>query len=167
MLPARLNRMKAAQNQIIALCGGIDAAVSVFADESGVSTIGRSTVGRWNDLGDPTLMPMTAVLRLEAACGQPIITAALAELSGRRLSDPDAQTVNQSGVLARHAEAIIQAGELMSAGAAAFADGRVTPNEAVSIDRAAAQLERGLSAYRQALAGIRAQGGLQVVEGGK
>ncbi|WP_367272037.1 phage regulatory CII family protein, partial [Mesorhizobium sp.] len=98
-------------------------------------------------------------------CGQPIVTAALAEVNGRRLADPDAETVNQGTVMARHADAIIQAGELMAAGAAAFADGKVTPNEATTIDRAAAQLERGLSQYRQALAGIRAAGGLKVVGG--
>ena len=46
---------------------------------------------------------------------------------------------------------------------AAFADGRVTPTEATQIDRAAGELERSLSAYRKALAGIRADGGLKVV----
>jgi hypothetical protein len=68
--------------------------------------------------------------------------------------------------MARHADAIIQAGELMVAGAAAFADGKVTPNEAATIDRAAGQLEVGLTQYRKALAGIRAAGGLSVVNGG-
>ena len=156
MTTARILRLKSAQNQIIAACGGID-------DVTEIISMGRSTVGRWNDLGDPTLMPLTAILALEAHCGQPIVTAALAELNGRRLADPDAQTVNQAGIMTRHAEAIINAGELMSTGAAAFADGKVTPNEAVSMDRAAATLERGLAEYRKALAGIRAEGGLKVV----
>lgn len=156
MTTARILRLKSAQNQIVAACGGID-------DVTEIISIGRSTVGRWNDLGDPTLMPLTAVLALEAHCGQPIITAALAELNGRRLADPDAETINQAGIMSRHAEAIIQAGELMSIGAAAFADGKVTPNEAVAMDRAAATMERGLGEYRKALAGIRADGGLKVV----
>ncbi|MBZ9719125.1 hypothetical protein LB519_14850 [Mesorhizobium sp. AD1-1] len=158
MTTARVLRIKSAQNQLIALCGGLDGSAEI-------GNFGRSTVGRWADLGDPTLMPLGALMALEAHCGQPIVTAALAEVSGRRLSDPDAETVNQGTVMARHADAIIQAGELMAAGAAAFADGKVTPNEAATIDRAAAQLERGLSQYRQALAGIRAAGGLKVVGG--
>lgn len=160
MTTARVLRIKAAQNQLIAACGGLDA---VAVGEEAIINAGRSTVGRWSDIGDPTLMPLLAVIKLEAHCGQPLVTAALAEISGRRLADPDAETVSQGSVMARHADAIIHAGELMAAGAAAFADGKVSPNEATTIDRAAAQLERGLAEYRKALAGIRAAGGLKVV----
>lgn len=159
MATARILRIKAAQDQLVALCGGLD-------ESAAISNFGRSTVGRWKDLGDPTLMPLGAVMALEAHCGQPLVTAALAELAGRRLADPEPATADQVNVMARHAEAIVQAGELMSAGATAFADGRVTPNEATAIDRAAGQLERALGDYRKALAGIRADGGLAVVKGG-
>lgn len=159
MSTARTLRIKSAQNQIIALCGGID-------ESAEITNFGRSTVGRWNDLGDPTLMPLSALMALEAHCGQPLVTAALAEVCGRRLADPDAQATAQGNVMARHADAIIHAGELMVAGAAAFADGKVTPNEATTIDRAAGQLELALAQYRKALAGIRAAGGLSVVNGG-
>lgn len=159
MSTARELRVKSAQNQIIALCGGLDAVAEI-------ASFGRSTVGRWNDLGDSTLMPLAVVIKLEAYCGQPLVTAALAEINGRRLADPDAAVAQQGSVMARHAEAIIQAGELMQAGAAAFADGKVTPNEATAIDRAAGQLEIALGEYRKALASIRAAGGLTVVNGG-
>lgn len=158
MTTARTLRIKSAQQQLIAACGGLD-------DSAEISHFGRSTVGRWSDLGDPTLMPLAAVIVLEAASGQPLVTQALAEVSGRRLADPDASAVSQAGVMSRHAEAIVQAGELMAAGAQAFSDGRVTPAEATSIDRAAAQLERSLAEYRKALAGIRAEGGLSLVKG--
>lgn len=159
MSTAAINRIKAAQEQLIALSGGLD-------DPFVLANFARSTVGRWSNLGDPTLMPLNAVITLEKHCGQPIVTAALAEVNGRRLADPNAEAVAQGTVMNRHADAIIQAGELMAAGAAAFADGRVTPNEATAIDRAAQQLERGLAEYRKALAGIRAEGGLSVVSGG-
>lgn len=158
MATARILRIKAAQHQLIALCGGIDECVEI-------GNFGRSTVGRWYDLGDPTLMPLNAVISLETHCGQPIVTAALAEINGRRLAAPDGEAASQISVMNHHAEAIVQAGELMSAGAAAFADGRVTPNEAVAIDKAAGQLERSLSDYRKALAGVRAEGGLKIVGG--
>ena len=162
MTIARIARIKSAQDQLIAYCGGIDDTVELLDGK-----FGRSTVGRWKDLGDGTLMPLAAVMALESACGQPVITGALAELAGRRLSEPDAATVSQAGVLAHHADAIINAGELMRAGAAAFADGRVSPNEATTIDRAAANLQDALVEYRKSLAGVRAQGGLSVVEGGR
>ena len=158
MSTAAIYRIKAAQQQLVALCGGI-------GDATLRDQFGRSTLGRWQDTGDPTLMPLNAVMAMERMCGQPLVTAALAELSGRRLADPEAEVVPQQQVMSRHAEAIVQAGELMAAGAAAFADGKVTPNEATAIDRVAAELERSLSAYRQALAGIRAAGGLKVVGG--
>ncbi len=158
MATARILRIKAAQNQLIALCGGLDDCVEI-------GSFGRSTVGRWSDLGDPTLMPLNAVITLEAHCGQPIVTAALAEINGRRLAAPDGEAASQINVMAHHAEAIVQAGELMAAGAAAFADGKVTPNEATAMDRAAGQLELALSQYRKALAAIRSEGGLKIVGG--
>lgn len=156
---ARHARIKAAQELIIATCGGLD-------DSAAICNFGRSTVGRWNDRNDPTLMPLAAVIALEAHCGQPIVTAAMAEINGRRLVDPEAgEAAGQACVMSRHADAIVQAGELMAAGAAAFADGRVTPTEAVGIDRACATLEQALCEYRKALAGIRADGGLKIVGG--
>lgn len=160
---ARLARIKAAQQEIIGRAGGIDGAVAALG---GPDRIGRSTVGRWNNPDDPTLMSLDALIRLEAAAQCSVMTSALAELNGRRLADPDAVTIGQAGVMSRHAEAIVQAGELMAAGASAFADGKVSPNEAATIDRAAAQLERSLGEYRKALAGIRADGGLSVIAGG-
>ena len=156
MSTAAIYRIKAAQQQLVALCGGID-------DDELQKQAARSTLNRWANTNDPTLMPLNALIAMERMCGRPVVTAALAELAGRRLSDPDAETVPQVHVMTRHADAIVQAGELMAAGAAAFADGKVTPNEAAAIDRAAAQLERGLAEYRKALAGIRADGGLRVV----
>ncbi|RWB85950.1 MAG: hypothetical protein EOQ52_20595 [Mesorhizobium sp.] len=159
-LIARLARIKAAQAELISRAGGIDGAVATL------ETTGRSTIGRWNNADDPTLMSLDALIRLEAATGSSCMTAALAEMNGRRLADRDAEAAQQVSVMSRHAEAILQAGELMAAGAAAFADGKVSPNEAAVIDRAAAQLERGLAEYRKALAGIRASGGLSVVSGG-
>jgi hypothetical protein len=163
MATARVLRIKSAQNQLIAAAGGLDEVADTF-------NYGRSTVGRWADVNDPTLMPLAAVIALEAHCGVPLVTKALAEVSGRRLSDPDQGAADSGNVLSRHAEAIVAAGELMSAGALAFADGKVTPAEAVAIDRAAAQLEGGIAALRKALAATRAAGGesgLGVVTGGR
>jgi hypothetical protein len=159
-LIARLARIKAAQAELIGRCGGIDGAVAALGGNTG-----RSTVGRWNNPDDATLMTLDAMIRLEAATHSSCMTAALAEINGRRLADPDPGVEQQGNVMARHAEAIIHAGELMAAGAAAFADGKVTPNEATTIDRAAAQLEHGLSEYRKALAGVKAAGGLKIVNG--
>ncbi|WP_180901964.1 hypothetical protein [Martelella soudanensis] len=78
----RLYCLKSAQRDLIALARGIQAAAEI----SGYS---KSEVGRWHNRSDPTLMPLAAVMRLEAETGQPIMTAALAALVGRELTLAD------------------------------------------------------------------------------
>lgn len=162
MTTARILRIKAAQNQLIAVCGGIDDAV-----ESLSGTFGRSTVGRWHDLGDPTLMPLQAVMTLEASCGQPIVTAALAELNGHRLAGREPGLVAAGEVMRHHTETVMRMLDAMRADAEAFADGKLTPREAGDVDRALGALENELSEYRLALAGVRAAGGVKLREVGK
>ncbi len=70
-LVARLARIKAAQQELIGLSGGIDGALATMGDRAG-----RSTIGRWNNQDDPTLMPLEAVVRLEAATGSSAVTSA-------------------------------------------------------------------------------------------
>lgn len=151
-------RLKAAQRDLIKMVGGIERAAEI-------TSISKSHVGRWNNATDPDLMPINAALLLEAECGVPLITSVMAELNGRRLADPDAAQGNSGCVLSRHAEAVRQAAELMATGAAAFADGKLTPTEAQDMDRAASTMERGLAELRKALAGARG-GGFTIVGGG-
>lgn len=160
MTTAKTLRIKAAQHQLICACGSVE---DLLDEHPG---LGRTSLFNWKDINHKALMPLDVVMKLEAHCGRPIVTEALAEIAGRKLVDPDAGVVSSACVMTRHADAIIQASHLMSVGAAAFADGRITPNEATGIDRAAAQLQEAISEYRKALAGIRADGGFSVVKGG-
>ncbi len=149
-------RLKAAQRDLIKQCGGIERAADI-------SSFGKSTVGRWNNATDPELMPMPAILLLEAECGTPLVTSVMAELNGRRLNDPDHEAGTTGNILSRYAEAVRQAGELMATGAQAFADGKVTPTEATQLDRVASDVERALSEFRKILAGARGGDGLRLV----
>lgn len=149
-------RLKAAQRDLIKQCGGIERAGDIIS-------FGKSTVGRWNNAADPELMPIPAVLLLEAECGTPLVTVVMAELNGRRLQDPDDLGKTTGNILSRYAETVRQSGELMSAGAQAFADGKITPAEATQLDRVAADVERSLSEFRKILAGAQADGGLRLV----
>lgn len=153
---ARHFLLKAKQRDLIAACGGIERA-------AGVCNFGKSTVGRWANADSPELMPLEAVFALEEECGRHDMSEAIAALRGRRFADAAVSPQANASVMARHAEAMVQMGELMQTGAMAFADGRLTPAEAVGMDRAAATLERALADYRQSLAGVRADGGLRVV----
>lgn len=153
------HRLKAAQRDLIARCGGIERAGEI-------SSSSKSHVGRWNNPTDPDLMPISAVLALEADCGVALVTAAMASLTGRRLVEPDAPGDGAAAVFRRHAEATGKAGELMAMGAAAFADGKLTPTELAQLDRASREVEEALGKLRIAIGQGKAEGG-QVVSFGR
>jgi hypothetical protein len=111
-------------------------------------------------------MPLAAVMALEGESGQPLVTAALAEVNGRRLAGAEADAASGDSVARRHAETVMKMLDAMRADAEAFADGRLTPTEATTVDRAMSQLETAISEYRLALAGVRAGGG-ETIGGGK
>lgn len=149
---AWFHRIKAAQRDLIKLVGGIERAAEM-------SSVSPSHIGRMNNARDVDMMPLSVVYALESECGVPVVTQAMAELSGRRLSDPDAEQKANLGVLASYSEVLQKAAALMATGAAAMADGKITPAEAHAMDREAAELEREMSGFRQALAVIKAAGG--------
>ncbi|MBB3315136.1 hypothetical protein FHT77_000978 [Rhizobium sp. BK181] len=149
---AWFHRVKAAQRDLIKLVGGIDRA-------SEISSVSASHIGRMNNPRDTDLMTISVVYALENECGVPVVTQAMAELSGRRLSDPDAEQKANVNVLTSYSELMQKAASLMAASATAMADGIVTPAEAHSMDREASAIERGLSQFRQSLAVIKATGG--------
>jgi hypothetical protein len=156
MTPAQQQLLKHAQNEIIAVCGGLD-------EVSTITSYGRSTVGRWSDVGNPTLMPIAAVVALEAHCQVPVMTAALAAIANRRIADQTEQDTGQKPVMTVFAEAFIASGQLTGTFADAIADGKLTPNELSELDRVTAALERKVSMARKSLAAARADGGLKVV----
>jgi len=150
------HRLKSAQRDLISRCGGIERAAEI-------TNFGKSNVGRWNSPTDPDLMPLNAVLALEADAGVALVTSVLAGLNGRRVMEPDSEGAGPGAVFARHAEAVRAAGDLMSAGAQAFADGILTPAEMSTLDRAAGHVEAALGELRRAIGSGKAEGG-QVVE---
>ena len=161
---AWFHRIKAAQRDLIRLVGGIERSAEI-------SSISKSHIGRMNNATDPELMPLHAVYALESECGVPVVTSAMAELSGKRLVDPESERGADHCLIAAYSETVRKAGDLISGGAVAIADLIVTPAEASKMDRDAAELEQGLAVLRQALAAIKARGGqkvgLQVVGGGQ
>lgn len=149
-------RLKAAQRDLIKRVGGIERA-------GDIANVSKSQMGRYNNDGDPELMPPPVFLMLQRECGVPLFTDALAGLEGYRLTAPDegAGAANAS-IMSSYAETVVQAGELIAKGALAFADGKLTPAEAAGIDRAAALVEQTVSELRRATASARAAGGVDV-----
>lgn len=135
------HRIKAATRDLIKRCGGV-----VRAGE--IAHASKSEVSRWQTGGDETIVPLSAVLALEADCGVPLVTAAMADLNGRRVVDGDHDGGDASAIVARHAEMMRSMAEVVAASAAAFADGRVTPAEAEGLDRVASELARRVETWR-------------------
>ncbi|MDI6838605.1 MAG: hypothetical protein QMD99_23185 [Rhizobiaceae bacterium] len=151
-MDAFLFRLKAAQFDLIEACCGIERA----AEKCGY---GKTTVGRWKDRNDPTVMPIPAVVALEADCGRAFVTAVMAGTNGRRITDPEDEKAKQAGILSAHADLMQRMASLAGDVATAYADGVVSPTEAHIIDRGASEAERSLSDFRNSIAVVKAAGG--------
>ncbi len=156
MTPAERELVKHAQKELVALCGGIDKARVIV-------NYGRSTVARWADVGDPSLMPMQAVIQLQRVCRTPVVTMALASIEDRLLSDPVSRQGSAQCVYTVMAETIITGAALNSAYGLALADGKITPNELSDLDRLLGDVIRQAVAARKANAAARSEGGLKLV----
>ncbi|TIM16245.1 MAG: hypothetical protein E5Y67_03360 [Mesorhizobium sp.] len=155
---ARHFLLKAKQRDLIAAAGGIERAAEVCS-------YSKSVVGRWNNLDSPELMELPAIFALEEESGRFDMSEAIVAVRGRRLADVEAVAANGS-LMAAHADAVVRMGELMTEGAMAFADGKLTPSESGRLDRSLAALVDALSEYRKVVASARAAGGLSVVSSG-
>lgn len=153
---AWFHRLKAAQRDLIKMCGGIARA----ADLTSTST---SHVGRWNQAKDTDLMPINAIIILEADCGQPLVTSAMAELNGFRVEDPERAIKTTASIMTSLADTMQEAGALFASGAAAAADGKYTPAELTALERGAAVLNTKIGSLRNDLAAAQADENLRSV----
>lgn len=145
-------RLLAAQRDLIERCGTVER----VAEKCGYS---KSEVGRWRGGASPEFMPVGVIALLEGDCGHALVTSVLAEANGRRLTDPELERVSDVNVMTANADMLIRQAESAVALAQAFADGHVTPNEALIADRKLAEQERATSDLRAALAVVKARGG--------
>jgi hypothetical protein len=154
---AWFHRVKSATRDLVKLCGGVERAGEI-------ALMSKSEVSRWQASGPEVIIPITAALALEAECGVPCVTAAMAGLGGRRLTEADeAPGGDASAIMSRHAELMRAVGEMMTVYAAAAADGKFSPAEAEQMDRAASSVSRSLDAWR---ADVAAAKGPRLVAGG-
>lgn len=153
---AWFHRIKAAQRDLIKMCGGIER-VSL------ITSVSSSHVGRWNNVKDTDLMPISAIITLEADCSVPVVTTAMADLNGFRVEDPEKAAKVTTTIMSALSETVQQAGELFAAGAAAAADGLYTPAELHQLDRCASTVLAKLSGLRNTLAAAHDDGDLRTV----
>jgi hypothetical protein len=149
---AWFHRIKAATRDLVKACGGV-----VRAGE--VANTSKSEVSRWQSATDPDVIGIPQALALEFDCGLHLVTTVMADLHGRRLTDPNGDSSDAVSVFARHAETVRAAAEVIATGATAQADGELTPAEAELMDRSYSELERAAAAARRDLASVKAGAG--------
>ncbi len=151
-------RVKAATRDLVSRCGGV-----IRAGE--LANTSKSEVSRWQSTTDEGIITIPAVMALEADCGAPLVTAVMADLQARRLSDEAAEGRCAANLFRDHAELMRHSAEVTAAMAEAMADGTVTPAEAARVDRAARSLDVSVDRVRTSLAGV--QAGASEPEGGQ
>jgi hypothetical protein len=152
LAPRHALRIKAATRDLVAACGGVAAAGTLCG-------VAPASVSRWQAIEDAALIPIGAVLALEAECGAPLVTAVMAEINGRRLADDEAGDGRPGKALgAAAADLARQAGAAMAEATEALADGVVSPAEAAQIDRRLSGMDAASRRLRDCLAGIQAGG---------
>jgi len=154
---AWFHRVKAATRDLVKTCGGV-----VRAGE--IACVSKTEISRWQNAADEGIVPLPAMLALEAECGLPIVTTVLADLSGRRLAHQPESTSEASTVTGRYADVIRATAAMMAVGATTMADSKVTAAGAELLDRSASEVERCLAPLRHDLATIKAGPNLSVVK---
>jgi hypothetical protein len=133
-------RIKAATHLLVERAGGIVAAGLVI-DRS------KSQVQRWQDLNAEDMIPAFYAVLLEAYVGQPLVSQAMAELTGHTLQPIDAQPAGE-GFQKANMRVTREFADLIATVAEADEDGLRTPNERQKIEREAAELADALATFR-------------------
>lgn len=160
MTPDDRQLVKHAQKELVALCGGADRATEIV-------NYGRTTIYRWADVGDPSLMPGPAFIALQRHCKMPVVTMAYAAIENRLLTDPAESAGEAQCIYTVMADTMIASGALNCAYGSALADGKLTPNELNEIDEKLGQVIQRATQARKANAALRTRGGVSLVSGGK
>ncbi len=142
-----LIRIKAATRDLVRLCGGLSRAGELL----GVS---EQTVSRYQLPTHPEVIPLSAVLILEADAGLAPVTRAMAQANGRDLAEGDGAA--RRGRMPDAAAQTTAIRPRRDGIAEAFADGRVSPTEAELLDRQVGELEAAVGRMRSDLAKVKA-----------
>lgn len=120
---AWFHKLKAANRLLIKKNGGIEEAALICS-------LSKSQVGRCHADNDTELLPTPAQLRLEAECGDPCVTRAMAGLHGCKLSDPEQAQGDGTCLLRGSLDIGAAANEYQRNASIAYSDLKVTVAEA-------------------------------------
>ncbi|HQF30277.1 MAG TPA: hypothetical protein PLJ34_02420 [Hyphomicrobiales bacterium] len=136
--------LKGAFRQLVIAAGGQESAASITR----VSQSQISRAGSTNEM--ETLPALDVIADLEMDTGRPIVTQALARLTGHEVvALPPAGETSPAAWMAHLGRLIAEAGDVETALVAALADGRVTPDEAQRLDREADEVIEALVRFKR------------------
>lgn len=117
------HRIKAAQRDLIARCGGIARAAEIAG-------VAPATMGRFNNAETDDIMSARVKNRLEADAQFPVVTKAELELLGWSLMQNQAVSDRSANLHSATAAVVAEASDVMGVFAESVQDGKITPAEA-------------------------------------
>lgn len=149
-------QLKAGNRLLIKKNGGIEAAAEI-------TSLSKSQIGRCHSDTDTELLPTPAQLRLEAECGDPIVTRIMAGLHGRKISDPDENTGAGSCLMRENAELQRRTADYSRNSAIALSDLKVSRAESTQAMKDLAAIRDQADELYRMHARIISDGGATVV----
>jgi len=152
-------RVKAATRDLVSACGGVERAAAIV-------DMSKSEVSRWQSASSmSSIIPVDAILALEAECGLALVTAAMAAINGRSLADPGEAGLSAKGtLLAKHAASMAAEARVAQVFAEIHEDGVTTEAELDRLQRAVGEKQVQDHEYQNTIAAVRAET-LRVVGG--
>jgi hypothetical protein len=138
--------LTAKTRELIAACGGIEAAAEITNRSS-------STVGRWQDFNGNDLAPMECIAAMEAVTGVPIVSLALARAPARAPAHvfAPARARAREDCVTAFADLNERAGRLNTGLMLALQDGEVSAGEVQTLSKTAGQVRAVLDRMEHAL----------------
>lgn len=145
-------RIKTATRTLVKMIG-------TYEDAGRICGVSAKTMHRYGEItpGNNDFIPIRAAMKLEAECGVPCVTEAMAAHGGMSLLKADGSAPPPCMMTAFGGVAD-DFGDLSMRVAAALADGSISPNELTAIDSALAGLSEAVNRAKGTSARLRAVG---------
>ena len=148
-------QLKAGNRLLIKKNGGITTSAEI-------TSLSKSQIGRCHSDGDTELLPVPAQLRLEAECGDPVVTRIMAGLHGCKMTDPTEQKTSSACIVSESLELGARTGNYQRNTMQAASDMKISMNEARAGLRDLHEVEEKIAELKRMHIAILAQGGADV-----
>lgn len=139
-------RLKASQSDLVARCGGQKRAGEIVG-------VVQSAISYVVQRDNPAMLSVSAKLKLERECGDPVVTRVCAELQGFRLvGDGEGAVQLPANPYAAVASLSAEYADLMGAFAQRTSDGDFSRADGAALDRDLADLIARAEAFRRFIA---------------